>query len=147
MRDIQISLGFANFYWRFIQGFSQVAAPLTLILKISSTILAKLKKDVVEIDGGSRARCNRSELDRSKIDSGKVDDKEVGDDEIRKNFQKSSKSQKTVGSNFFTSRTRLVFTKLRQVFVKALIIYYFDLKRHIQIETDISSYAMGEVLS
>ena len=31
--DIQVFLGFANFYWRFIQGFSRIAAPLTLILK------------------------------------------------------------------------------------------------------------------
>ena len=31
--NIQIFLGFANFYWRFIQGFRRIVAPFTLILK------------------------------------------------------------------------------------------------------------------
>ena len=33
VRNIQVFLGFANFYWQFIQGFSRIAAPLTSILK------------------------------------------------------------------------------------------------------------------
>ena len=36
VQDIQVFIGFANFYWRFIQGFSKIAAPLTSILKTSS---------------------------------------------------------------------------------------------------------------
>ena len=31
--DIQVFLGFANFYRQFIQGFSKIAAPLTSMLK------------------------------------------------------------------------------------------------------------------
>ena len=31
--DIQIFLGFANFYWQFIKGFSKIATPLISILK------------------------------------------------------------------------------------------------------------------
>ena len=31
--DIQVFLGFANFYWRFIRGFSKIAASLTSMLK------------------------------------------------------------------------------------------------------------------
>ena len=33
IRNIQVFLGFANFYWQFIQGFNKIAAPLTLMLK------------------------------------------------------------------------------------------------------------------
>ena len=33
VRNIQVFLGFANFYQQFIQGFSRLAAPLTSILK------------------------------------------------------------------------------------------------------------------
>ena len=33
IRDIQVFLGFSNFYWRFIQGFSKIVAPLTSMLK------------------------------------------------------------------------------------------------------------------
>ena len=32
-RDIQVFLGFTNFYRRFIQGYSRVSQPLTEILK------------------------------------------------------------------------------------------------------------------
>ncbi len=32
IRDIQVFLGFANFYRRFIKGFSKIAKPLTSIL-------------------------------------------------------------------------------------------------------------------
>lgn len=35
VRDIQVFLGSANFYQRFIQSFSKIAAPLTLMLKTS----------------------------------------------------------------------------------------------------------------
>ena len=36
VHDIQVFLSFANFYWRFIQGFSQIAGPLTSMLKTTS---------------------------------------------------------------------------------------------------------------
>ncbi len=32
VRDIQVFLGFANFYRRFIRNFSRIAAPLTSML-------------------------------------------------------------------------------------------------------------------
>ena len=48
VQDIQVFIGFANFYWRFIQGFSKVAAPLTSILKTgltANTLSQKLRVD------------------------------------------------------------------------------------------------------
>ena len=42
---------------------------------------------------------------------------------------------------------RQVFTKLKQIFVEAVILNYFDLERHIQIETNIYSYAISVILS
>ena len=50
-------------------------------------------------------------------------------------------------SDFFTLRIELAFTKLQQTFVKALIFYYFDLERYIQIKMNVSEYAIGEILS
>ncbi len=38
VRDIQVFLGFANFYRRFIQGFSRLAVPLTSMLITISTV-------------------------------------------------------------------------------------------------------------
>ncbi len=38
VRDIQVFLGFTNFYWQFIQGFSRLAIPLISILKTTSAV-------------------------------------------------------------------------------------------------------------
>ena len=57
------------------------------------------------------------------------------------------KSKKMVESDFLTLRARLAFIKLRQAFVKAPIFQRFDLKCHIRIEMDKSSYAIGRVFS
>ena len=45
VRDIQVFIGFANFYQRFIRGFSKIATPLTSILKMmrSSDLALKLR--------------------------------------------------------------------------------------------------------
>ena len=42
IRDIQVFLGFANFYRQFIQGFSRIAAPLTSIVKTSESTESKI---------------------------------------------------------------------------------------------------------
>ena len=59
-----------------------------------------------------------------------------------------SKSKKTVrSSDFLTPRAKLAFSKLRQAFLKAPILHHFNPERHIQIETDVSGYTIGRVLS
>ena len=112
------------------------------MLKTSSTKSAKPRKDGVGIGGGNKARRDGSELDSGEIDGG-----EVEGDEVRKKVQKMFKSKETLGSDFFTFGAKLTFTKLRQAFFKALILYYFDLKRHMRIRIDVSGYAISRVLS
>ena len=156
IQDIQVFLGFANFYCRFIQEFSQITAPFTLILKTSGSteLLTQSGGGVVRVGGDSRARRDASKLDKSELDGNEVDGGEVKVDKVGKKVQKmtksknSSKSKKTIGPlDFLTPRAKQVFTKLRQAFLKAPILQHFDLERHIQIETDISGYVIGGVLS
>ena len=65
-----------------------------------------------------------------------------------KNHDFSSNSgNKKAETGFLTLEARLPFTQLRQAFIEALIFDHFDAKRRIWIETDISSYAIGGVLS
>ena len=47
---------------------------------------------------------------------------------------------------FLIFKARKIFTKLRQAFVKALILNHFDPKHHIHIETDISGYTIDGIL-
>ena len=49
--------------------------------------------------------------------------------------------------NFLIPDTRQVFTQLRQVFIKAPILGYFNFKHHIRIETDAFGYTIYDVLS
>ena len=74
VRNIQIFLGFANFYQQFIQGFSKIATLLTAMLKTtrSPDKLAPSKND------SSRLAFNRN--DNSKLASRKND----GDGEVNR---------------------------------------------------------------
>ena len=70
IQDIQVFLGFANFYQQFIQGFCQIAALLSLILKTlgSTESIIQYEKGIIGIGVDSRAGYNGSRLDRSKLD-------------------------------------------------------------------------------
>ena len=121
---------FANFYRRFIQGFSRIAASYTSMLKTLSTKLAEQRKSGVGVNSDSRA--GRDGIDNIKVNGG-----ETGDNEIRKKGQKTSKSKnlskskKIIGLAFLTLRARLAFTKLRQAFVKVVILLHFNPECHI----------------
>ena len=100
------------------------------------------------IGGDSKAGRGGSKIDDVEIDGSEVEVDEVGKKARKTSKSKNlSKSQKTVGSDFFTPGAKLAFTKLRQAFFKALILYYFDPDCHIRIETDVLGYAIGGVLS
>ena len=76
-------LRFANFYRRFIQGFSRIAASLTSMLKTLNTKSAEIRKGVVGVGGGSRAGRDKGGIDESEmndveVDGGKVEVDEVG---------------------------------------------------------------------
>ena len=149
IRDIKIILGFANFYWQFIQGFSKIAAPLTLIQK--TTILP-------EKSTPKRLRVIDNEVNRFDID---------GSEEIAKKSEKFFKSWKSAKlrtksskirnlSNFSTIKTeptfltsdsKTAFYHLWLAFIETLILWNFDTESHIRIETDALGYAIGRMLS
>ena len=54
---------------------------------------------------------------------------------------------KKAGLSFLTPKARSAFNCLQLAFTKALILQHFDLECHIPIETDVSGYAIGGVLS
>ena len=125
------------------------------MLKTSGSTESKTQpgESGVEV-GGSRTGRKGSKLDRNEFHSNEVDGGEVEDDEIGEKVRKRSKSEnlfkskKTLrSSDFFTPGAKLAFTKLKQAFFKAPILYHFDPEHHIRIETDASGYAIGGVLS
>ena len=89
------------------------------------------------------------------------DNKFVGDNgaranEIVVNFSKKNKSKKStcmlnIGaikkSNFLSPNAKKTFNYLQLAFIKAQILQYFDLKSHMQIEINASSYVISEMFS
>ena len=117
------------------------------MLKTSGNTVSKTRP----VEGGvgvgdSIAGLGGSKLDGSELHGGEIDSSKVGDDKVVKKDRNLSKSKKTE-SSFLISGARNAFTKLRQAFIKASILYHFDLERHIQVETNASGYAIGGVLS
>ena len=151
IRDIQVFLGFANFYWRFIQGFSRIIAPYNSLLKTteSSGSAANLEKTkgkvgsdsmVGNLVGGGEATNPTKRKNQAKTTKSKILVKSKNHD-----FPKSRPEE--AGTGFLTPEARLAFTRLRQAFVEAPILHHFDPESHIRIETDASGYAIGGVLS
>ena len=130
VRDIQVFIGFANFYRRFIKGFSRIAVPLTAMLKtIGSSVASASRVDNDEVvDGGGAVGWTDAS-------------------------RKSAKSRRTKSGNnsgepkFLTPKAKEGFNRLRQAFTKAPILRYFDPECHIRIETDVSGYIIGGVLN
>ena len=151
VRDILVFLGFANFYWQFIQDFSHIATPHFLMLRTTGSTRFVANPD--EIEG---------EVNSDSIIGNLVCGNEATNPIKGKNQAKSTKSKiliksknhdfpksmiEKAGTGFLTSKARQAFTQLRQAFVEAPILHHFDPKSHIQIETNVSGYVIGGVLS
>lgn len=50
-------------------------------------------------------------------------------------------------AGYLTLNARVAFTQLRYAFIEALILYHFNLKLYIRIETNATSYTISRVLS
>ena len=135
-------LGFANFYFCFIRGFSKIAGPLTSMLKTSSP-------------SPSENFSNKIVEDNKVVDRNNDSSKNLAKSKKSKNYRISAKSRKsnylsklskfkktildkskilvnlTMATNagaigYLTVEARVTFTQLRQAFIEAPILQYFD---------------------
>ncbi len=155
VKDIQVFLGFANFYRRFIRNFSRIAAPLTSMLRTTN----ELTED--------ETQSTQAENQDSPIVAGGAGGGGVGGSfENLLTAAKSAKSKKSkltkpkkldlpkaifarVNSrtDFLTPKAKKAFIHLRKAFIKAPILRHFQPEHHIWIETNALGYAIGGVLS
>ncbi len=142
VRDIQVFLGFANFYRRFIRNFSRIAVLLTSMLQTTDN--KALSTQAIE---------NKKNQDAPST-AGGADSGNVG--ESIKNLSTAAKSAKSkkpnfakanFGTDFLIPGAKEAFIYLWKAFTKAPILRHFDPGRHIRIETDASGYVIGGVLS
>ena len=103
VRDIQVFIGFANFYRRFIKGFSRIAAPLTAMLKTTgSSVTSASRVDEVVGGGGTVGRSDaskKSAKSKSRPKSGHL-----------------GNSNNSEERKFLTSDAKKAFNHLRQAF-------------------------------
>ena len=149
-------MGFANFYQQFIKHFSKIAAPLTCMLRSTAAspegpreTTGKVRK---EATGKTREKTG-SEVEGGGIKIGGVKlvkgkkSKNPAKAKTLKFVKAMSPGAAPNARPFLTPEARLAFTRLRQAFTEAPILHQFDPERHIFIETDAFSYAIGRVLN
>lgn len=73
------------------------------------------------------------------IESDRINNKNVN---LSSNIKKMSSE---VG--FFNFKAKFIFIQYKKTFIKVLILYYFDLKHHIQIKIDTLDSTINRVLS
>lgn len=122
-----------NFYQRFIKGYSKIAALLTVMLWTISKPISVILRRSDEARGGEIW---------------------AGDRAVHKEAANSIKSDKYVGStiprnlrNFFSCNAQTALNPLQDVFTKVPIYHHFDSTFYIQMETDVSGFAIEGVLS
>ena len=151
VRDIQVFLGFANFYWQFIQDFSRIAALLTLMLKTtnkpapsrnnSNKSASSRNNDSRPASGRNDSNSKVNRFDGDGVEHAKKSGKSKGQKSAKS--QKLSKSRKSkgekskkppksgnssnfnakdTGPSFLTSKARSAFNRLRLAFTKAPIL-------------------------
>ena len=158
VQDIQVFLGFANFDWRFIQGFSRITATLTSMLKTAAPPERLTSEEDGDGEGGDGVNggmeiAKKSGKSKSKklVKSQKLSKSGKSKGKKSKKPPKSGNSPnfdaKDTGPNFLTPEAKSAFNCLQLTFTEAPILRHFDPKCHIRIETDASGYAIGGVLS
>ena len=111
--DIQVFIGFANFYWHFIKGFSKIATALTaMLMKTGSFVASAFRVDDDKVVGG------RDAVGGSAIGSSNVLRK-LAKSKSRRNSGHFGNSNDLEEPKFLTFNAKEAFSRLRQAFTKA----------------------------
>ena len=113
--DIQVLLGFANFYRCFIQSFGRLAASLTSMLRMSPTPTSITQKSMNLVDEFGGGDCGENEAKTSASTKGP----------INADYPSSDHVSHAV-SNYLTPDAKKVFDQLRQAFTEVPILQHFD---------------------
>ena len=133
VRDIQVFLGFANFYRRFIQGFSRITAPFTSILKTTNEPAPSKNnggRSASSRNNDSKPDCRRNDgngevngfdgdvehAKKSRKSKGQKTSKSPKSAKLGKNSSKSGNSPNfgatESGPSFLTPKARSAFNRL-----------------------------------
>ena len=121
VRNIQVFLGFANFYCHFIQSFSRIAAPPTSMFRISLRPTSVTQKLMNLIDEFARGDCGENEARTSASTKGPTGADFLSSDHVSHAVSNFISNSANNVSNYLTPDAKKAFNQLRQTFTKALI--------------------------
>ncbi len=155
VRDIQVFLGFTNFYRRFIRNFSRIPAPPTSMLRTTNELIGNeiqstsaKNQDAPSAAGRARSGGVDESFENLSTAAKSAKSKKSKSTKSKKSdLQKANFARVDSGTDFLTPKAKKAFIHLQKAFTEALIFRHFDPKHHIWIETDVSGHAIGEVFS
>ena len=132
VREVQVFIGFANFYRLFIRGFSKIAAPLTTLTK--STV-ARGNRVAYNSEGSISLVMSDTSVPKSSNILG------FGNSYVRVAETRASRQPFVM-----TEEALAAFTELKEAFCSAPVLRYFDPELPCRVETDASGFAIGGIL-
>ncbi len=138
--DIQIFLGFANFYQRFIQGLSRFTAPLTSMLKTTLAVGPAASAEIrdeeqdgkgIRVDGDEKEPTQPAQKSCKGQSKGQKTAKSKKWIQAEKSEASRAKNFSSQSGSFLISKAKKAFTKMRQAFVEAPILNHFDPEHYI----------------
>ncbi len=145
VRDIQVFLGFANFYRRFINNYSRITAPLTSIFQITGKDNLSVQASGHEEDQDTTAGAANASGTGGGASGGSIKNLSIA-----AKLAKSKKSnfvKTNSGIDFLTLGAKEAFKRLQNAFIETSILRHYDSECHIRIETDALGYAIGGMVS
>jgi hypothetical protein len=139
VKHVQQFLGFANFYRRFIEGFSKVARPLTELTKKEKHVQnAKNAKNVQNAQNVQNAKNAKNAQNVQNAKNAKN----------AQNAQNAKNAKNERNADFvWTEECQQAFDRLKALFIEAPILVHFHPEKPTVVETDASDFALGAVLS
>lgn len=131
-REILMFTGFANFYRRFIEGYSRITLPLTELTREE-----KRGETAVQPKKKGTPRAGRNKQPRRNPSPNKIEKKEV---KKRHNAFLDKKFK-------LPEKAKEAFNKLKEAFTEAPLLRHFDPRLRIRVETDASGYAISGIIS
>ncbi len=153
VRAIQVFLGFANFYRRFIRNFSRIAAPLTSMLRTTNESIGDKTQSTQAENQDVPSATGRTGGDgvggsfENRTTAAKLGKSKKLTKSKRTDLPKANFARVNSGTDFLTTKAKKALIHLRKAFIEAPILRHFDLEYHIWIETNALGYAIGGVLS
>ena len=142
---MQVFLDFANFFQRFIRDYSQIAAPLSNLLKTGRN---KKKTEVIPALISSQQTAPHQDIEGKQNSSTPLQRSSTDYSACSSQVREELQQENVVPAPFLLSEAALkLFNTLKKTFMSTSLLHYFDENKLIRVETDTSEFTINEILT